>query len=366
MDGEPPLDSNTVTHQQQNRWAEVAKTAALVEGIAADDPAAAYGGEVAGENAGTDAVPVEAGLAQIVEYHLVVKNTGAGQESGEIDVRDALPANTVYIAGSATATFRQTANPEGPQAGSVASATIEQPTADNPEVLWKLEGMSDGEEAYLTFRVSAPATAFASGETGMWAEKRFENVAQMIDLAKDETKQTETTHHRVQEAKITATKHWDDADNRDGIRPQNIQVQLYADGVAVGSPVTLDEGSGWMHAWTGLAATNAETGEPLHYTVEETQAVSGYEKPVYAIDATDASLVTIVNKHVPKNPEPPVTPTTPTKPTASPSSSGYGGKGTASTGDQMPLAILGIAAAASAAALVGAGVYAVRKRRKGN
>lgn len=39
---------------------------------------------------------------------------------------------------------------------------------------------------------------------------------------------------------VTVTKVWDDGNNQDGIRPESVQVQLYADGKASGDPVTLN------------------------------------------------------------------------------------------------------------------------------
>lgn len=360
MDENPPIESNVITHQQLNRWADVAKTAALVEGVTPSDPDAAYAGTVQSEERGTQAAPVSTGLAQIVEYHLVVKNTGAGQTSGQIEVRDVIPVETTYIPNSATMTFRSTAHPEDPVAGSLASGAIEQPATASPQIRWLLDKLSDGEEAYLTFRVSAPMTAFTPSQIGMWAEKSFVNVAQMTDLVKGETKQTETTHHKVQEARITAHKQWADTENKDGMRPQSIMAQLYADGVALGEPVVLNERNGWAHSWVALAAVDAETGEHIVYTVKETQTVAGYHDPAYFIDPGDASQVTIVNTHMSQTPEPP-TPTTPTIPT---SSRGYASSAKpVATGDLIPLGLVGFAGVgvvASAAVVA----YAVHRRRR--
>lgn len=369
MDGEPPIESNTITHQQLNRWADVAKTASLVEGVTPADADAAYGGTVTAEDGGTAARPVEAGLEQIVEYHMVIKNTGMKQTSGEIDVTDAIPEATTYIPDSATYSFRSSVDPDQPLPGSSASAIIQQPSADNPEVVWKLQGLSDGEEAYLTFRVSAPPTAFGEGQAGMWASKEFENVAQMVDVAKSETKTTETTHHRVQEARLTAVKQWNDVDDKDGIRPENIIVQLYADGEASGDPVVLDEGNGWTYTWRGLVVANASTGERVMYAVEETQAVDGYEAPAYAIDPNDASLTTIVNTHVPETPNPPEPPVPP-KPgqpvgTATKTARVSSTAPLSSTGDTVPFALAGLAVVASVVALSAAGVHKARKKKRG-
>lgn len=51
---------------------------------------------------------------------------------------------------------------------------------------------------------------------------------------------------------VTVSKHWSDSNNQDGIRPQDISVQLYADGKESGKPVTLNEGNKWQYIWKEL------------------------------------------------------------------------------------------------------------------
>ncbi|MDY4681738.1 MAG: Cna B-type domain-containing protein, partial [Lachnospiraceae bacterium] len=52
---------------------------------------------------------------------------------------------------------------------------------------------------------------------------------------------------------VQVTKVWDDHENQDGKRPTNVSVQLYADGVKSGDPVTLTASNKWLYTWTGLA-----------------------------------------------------------------------------------------------------------------
>lgn len=77
---------------------------------------------------------------------------------------------------------------------------------------------------------------------------------------------------------VTVTKAWDDTDNQDGIRPDSVQVQLYADGEAFGEAVTLDESNSWTHIWTGLDEKKA--GNTIEYTVDEVAVPEGYEKVI--------------------------------------------------------------------------------------
>lgn len=369
MGVDPPIESNVVTHQQQNRWTDVAKTAAQVAGVATTDPDAAHGGTVLDEKSGSEDAPVPTDLEQIIEYHLLVKNSGDKQTSGELNVSDSIPIGATYIPGSATFTFRSSANPEGPVADSLATGTLQEPTAGNAYIIWKLNQMTDGEEAFLTFRVAAPSTAFIPEQPGMWAERVFTNSAQLVDVAKNETKSTGTTYHKVQEARMTVTKQWDDADNKDGYRPESIEVQLSADGTAVGDPVILSADNDWAYSWTKLAATKGETSEHVQYAVTETKTVAGYEKPAYSVDPEDESLAIIVNKRnvdTPVVPEPPVTP--PTQPSTQPpaTTSLAGARSFAATGDSIPLAVVGILVAAGALVAGVAGAYVLRKSRKRN
>lgn len=77
---------------------------------------------------------------------------------------------------------------------------------------------------------------------------------------------------------VMATKVWDDNNDQDGIRPDSVEVQLYADGKEVGNPVTLNAENKWTYTWTELQeAYLTEDGyDIIEYTVKET-AVPGYE-----------------------------------------------------------------------------------------
>lgn len=65
----------------------------------------------------------------------------------------------------------------------------------------------------------------------------------------------------------TVTKVWSDNNNQDGIRPTTVTVQLYADGVAKGEAVTLNEGINWTKTWTGLP--EKQNGTKINYEIKE-------------------------------------------------------------------------------------------------
>lgn len=73
----------------------------------------------------------------------------------------------------------------------------------------------------------------------------------------------------------TVTKVWEDEDDKDGIRPDSIQVQLYADGKAQGEPVSVTADGNWTYTWTDLDQKQA--GKDILYTVQEVNVPDGYE-----------------------------------------------------------------------------------------
>ena len=101
----------------------------------------------------------------------------------------------------------------------------------------------------------------------------------------------------IEKVSVSVTKVWDDQDDADGKRPENLQVQLYANGTASGDPVTLSEGS-WSHTWSGLDKNLND--KAITYTVDEVAVPAGYAKTVSAdTDESESFAYTITNTHVP-------------------------------------------------------------------
>jgi len=101
--------------------------------------------------------------------------------------------------------------------------------------------------------------------------------------------------HTPDKTSVTVTKAWDDSNNQDGNRPNDIQVQLLADGETQGEPVTLMEAEGWTYTWSGLDA-NAD-GEAIEYTVEEINASDDY---TVSVDNSDHGNIIITNSSEPE------------------------------------------------------------------
>ena len=74
-----------------------------------------------------------------------------------------------------------------------------------------------------------------------------------------------------EDTSVTVRKVWDGDENP--AQPVTVSVQLYKNGVAHGSPVTLNAANGWKHTWTGLDKSSA-------WTVDETTVPAGYAKKI--------------------------------------------------------------------------------------
>lgn len=109
-----------------------------------------------------------------------------------------------------------------------------------------------------------------------------------------------TNSYTPGETSRTVTKAWDDANDQDGKRPASIQVQLYADGIAYGSAVTLNGSNNWTYTWNNLP--EKQGGQTVSYTVEEVSVPTDY---TVSYSGTDGFAIT--NSH---------TTTTSTTPTA--------------------------------------------------
>ena len=87
---------------------------------------------------------------------------------------------------------------------------------------------------------------------------------------------------------VSGAKTWNDDDNRDGLRPASIVVNLMNGSEKIASK-TVTEADGWRYSFTGLAKYDAD-GNECRYTVTE-DAVAGYRATVNGTD--------LVNVHEP-------------------------------------------------------------------
>ena len=112
-----------------------------------------------------------------------------------------------------------------------------------------------------------------------------------------------TNKHAPNVTQVQVTKKWDDGDDKDGLRPKTIKVQLYADGKKVGEVVELSADNKWTYTFTDLV--EKANGKAINYTVEEVDVPEGYQE---TITDDGKGNVVLTNKH-----EPSVPPTTTTE-----------------------------------------------------
>lgn len=120
-------------------------------------------------------------------------------------------------------------------------------------------------------------------------------VTKTVELGETATFEIKNTYETVNTASYKVKKVWEDDDNRDGIRPDTLEITLYADGEKYGSPVELTESEAWSYEWTELPLMN-EDAEEIEYTAKEA-TVSGYESDDGVME-DDAFVFT--NTHTPE------------------------------------------------------------------
>ncbi len=114
-----------------------------------------------------------------------------------------------------------------------------------------------------------------------------------------------TNKHVPATVEISGSKTWDDNDNQDGIRPESISVQLYADGNALGAPKTVTAGDDDSWSWSFTGLPRYSNGRQIVYTVQEILP----EGVDYTLTNTDAGSydaatgnkteIVFTNKHKP-------------------------------------------------------------------
>ena len=142
----------------------------------------------------------------------------------------------------------------------------------------------DGSEGYTSLYTNSSATLYpvnTDGESGVSVAFPMPTVSYTV-------------------VNVTVTKVWDDNDNADGLRPDSVTVELYADGEATGNTLVLSEDNDWTATFGGLAAYRwDEDGSQyeISYSVEEI-AVDGYDASLTDASFTLGTLsVTITNTH---------------------------------------------------------------------
>ena len=98
--------------------------------------------------------------------------------------------------------------------------------------------------------------------------------------------------------KRSVEKIWNDGNNQDGKRPESIQVQLKADGIASGNEVSLNGSNNWKYTWDNLP--EKQNGTVINYTVEEVSTIDGYNVSYNSITKNGVITTEITNTYTPE------------------------------------------------------------------
>ena len=103
---------------------------------------------------------------------------------------------------------------------------------------------------------------------------------------------TITNSYTPETTKITVTKVWEDNNDQDGVRPEEITVQLLADGaIQDTATITPDAAGNWTTYTFKDLPVYKNHGTPIEYSVQETQ-VEEYDKPSIEGDAEKGFTIT--------------------------------------------------------------------------
>ena len=150
--------------------------------------------------------------------------------------------------------------------------------------------LSNGTEVTLTAADNWTATVeglpkYDNGEEieYTWTEGKLPEGYTMESNVTEGLETTITNKHDVEKADVTITKVWKDNDNQDGIRPDEIEVTLYANGKEV-ETVKLNESNEWSYTWKQLDVK--ANGKDIEYTVSEVE-VDGYTTKIDGLTITN-------------------------------------------------------------------------------
>ena len=90
-----------------------------------------------------------------------------------------------------------------------------------------------------------------------------------------------TYTHDVKTTYLKPSVVWNDEDNKHGLRPDSVRINLLADGNVFRTPATAGAGNGWQSAgWENLPVNREGTTSPITYGIEAADQVPGYTASV--------------------------------------------------------------------------------------
>ncbi|MCF0114472.1 MAG: Cna B-type domain-containing protein, partial [Erysipelotrichaceae bacterium] len=130
-----------------------------------------------------------------------------------------------------------------------------------------------------------------------WVEASIDGYSLTTDVDGTGKITTLTNHYTPGKTSATIEKIWDDKDDQDGVRPEELKVDLLADGKVV-KTVTLNEANGWTATVADLDKMAA--GKEIKYTWSEKDLSSDY---TLGGTSTEGFITSITNVHVPEETE---------------------------------------------------------------
>ncbi len=103
----------------------------------------------------------------------------------------------------------------------------------------------------------------------------------------DTTQYTYTITNTQKTRDISVKKEWEDGENKFGIRPQELSVQLKADGKVIKEPIILNADNNWSGGWQKLPVWDVAKKKEIVYEVEEVNPPTGYIAPTYEKTVSD-------------------------------------------------------------------------------
>ena len=109
---------------------------------------------------------------------------------------------------------------------------------------------------------------------------------------------TITNKYAPEKTNKTVIKIWEDSNNQDGVRPDNVRVQLYANNTVYGEAIELNKENSFTYTW--LELPRYENGVEIVYSVEEVEVPQGYTVEYSSEDYSNTNEITITNSYIPE------------------------------------------------------------------
>lgn len=145
----------------------------------------------------------------------------------------------------------------------------------NGKVVQEYDGLGESDGWSYTFN---PVNRFKDGkEVEYTVREKDTPQGYTASYAKDGNNWTITNSHTPEKTEVSVNKVWNDGENQDGIRPDSIKAELYANDKKV-QEFTLDSNDGWTKTFSNL--NKNENGKAIQYEIREVSEVKGYTSAV--------------------------------------------------------------------------------------